>query len=76
MPKVVDDDYYEFRLRKRIGKTLFGLYNYATHFLVGWPVYILFGATGGPKYGVTNHFWPFAPFNNGEKELFPGKYKN
>eukprot|EP00667_Euglena_gracilis_P005651 EG_transcript_5684 len=44
-------------------------------FAIGWPVYLMKGASGGPAYGTTNHFWPFWPFNNGEKELFPGKHK-
>ena len=35
------------------------------------PTYILFGYTGGPAYGVTNHFWPGAPFS---KALWPGKW--
>jgi omega-6 fatty acid desaturase (delta-12 desaturase) len=48
---------------------------YLTHYLLGWPAYILAGKSGGPKYGGTNHFWPYAPFNNGEKELFPGSWK-
>ena len=37
----------------------------------GWPVYLLTGATGGPERGVTNHFWPFAPFSNA---LFPSRW--
>lgn len=43
-----------------------------THLVLGWPAYILAGVTGGPKYGKTNHMWPYAPFRNGEAELFPG----
>eukprot|EP00403_Amphidinium_massartii_P025622 CAMPEP_0178389414 /NCGR_PEP_ID=MMETSP0689_2-20121128/10104_1 /TAXON_ID=160604 /ORGANISM="Amphidinium massartii, Strain CS-259" /LENGTH=511 /DNA_ID=CAMNT_0020009863 /DNA_START=162 /DNA_END=1697 /DNA_ORIENTATION=- len=43
--------------------------------LMGWPAYLTTGASGGPKYGITNHMWPYAPFNNGEKDLFPGQYK-
>lgn len=43
--------------------------------LFGWPLYLLKGESGGPAYGQTNHFWPYAPFNNGKKELFPGKHK-
>ena len=35
--------------------------------LFGWPMYLMFGESGGPAYGKTNHFWPYAPFNNGEK---------
>jgi omega-6 fatty acid desaturase (delta-12 desaturase) len=41
----------------------------------GWPMYLISGESGGPAYGKTNHFWPYAPFNNGKKELFPGKHK-
>jgi len=43
--------------------------------LFGWPLYLMKGESGGPAYGTTNHFWPYAPFNNGEKELFPGRHK-
>jgi len=45
------------------------------HLLLGWPAYILAGATGGPKYGTTNHLWPYRPFNNGTLELFPHSWK-
>jgi omega-6 fatty acid desaturase (delta-12 desaturase) len=75
VPKVIDDDYYKFGFRNKIGRTLFGIYMYAVHYLAGWPAYILLGKSGGPKYGNTNHFWPYAPFNDGEKELYPGKWK-
>jgi len=34
----------------------------------------LFGSSGGPAYGKTSHVWPYKPFNNGEKELFPGNF--
>ena len=39
---------------------------------IGYIFYLLFGASGGPAYGATNHFWPVAPF---ETKLFPGKWK-
>lgn len=51
VPKVVSDDYYKFGMREKLGKGLFGIYMYLTHYLVGWPAYILFGKSGGPKYG-------------------------
>jgi len=41
------------------------------HLVFGWPVYLLTGATGGPKYGVSNHFFPAKPFN---MALWPGKW--
>jgi fatty acid desaturase len=42
-----------------------------SHLVIGWPAYLLIGATGGPKYGTSNHFWPFAPFS---KSLWPNKW--
>lgn len=36
-----------------------------------WPAYLLFGATGGPKYGLSNHFIPAHPFS---KVLWPGNW--
>lgn len=55
------------------GMPLVGTLRLVTHLVLGWPAYILSGATGGPKYGVTNHLWPYWPFRNGERELFPGR---
>jgi omega-6 fatty acid desaturase (delta-12 desaturase) len=39
--------------------------------LFGWPAYLLFGSTGGPERGTTNHFWPMRPFSNA---LFPDRW--
>jgi len=36
-------------------------------FVIGWPMYLTFGSTGGPKRGFTSHF--FVP-----NELFPKKH--
>lgn len=43
----------------------------ARSLLLGWPAYLLAGATGGPSRGRTNHFWPLAPF---ESDLFPPRW--
>ena len=40
--------------------------------LVGWPIYLMTGASGGPSRGVTNHFWPAKPFS---AAMFPGKWR-
>lgn len=56
-----------------IGRTGFAVVQLVTHLLVGWPAYILWGATGGPSRGVTNHFWPTAPFS---EALWPGTWKS
>ena len=48
------------------------------HLVIGWPAYLLIGATGGSR-GITNHFWPEPLFGtkpiDGVDELFPGRWK-
>jgi len=46
----------------RFGKTPWGGLQLFLHLVIGWPAYLLWGATGGPKYGTSNHFVPFKPF--------------
>ena len=57
---------------KKVGELIFGTMQGALHLVLGWPLYLLFGATGGPSRGFTNHFVPFqmrrpdpTPGNNG-----------
>jgi len=47
------------------------------HLVIGWPGYLLIGATGGPDRGMTNHYWPnpLTTPPNPRKELFPGNWK-
>ncbi|MEZ6097360.1 MAG: fatty acid desaturase [Pirellulaceae bacterium] len=49
-----------------------GAWEIFTHLAIGWPLYLMFGLTGGPIRGMTNHFWPYWPFSSA---LFPGKWK-
>jgi len=47
------------------------------HLIIGWPAYLLIGATGGPDRGMTNHYYP-NPLTEPKlpkKELFPGNWK-
>eukprot|EP00308_Calcidiscus_leptoporus_P009071 CAMPEP_0119401238 /NCGR_PEP_ID=MMETSP1334-20130426/142269_1 /TAXON_ID=127549 /ORGANISM="Calcidiscus leptoporus, Strain RCC1130" /LENGTH=443 /DNA_ID=CAMNT_0007425153 /DNA_START=33 /DNA_END=1364 /DNA_ORIENTATION=+ len=46
-----------------LGRDVYGAMQLLLHLLVGWPAYLLFGATGGPKYGASNHFIPARPFS-------------
>lgn len=55
-----------------IGDEAFGIFNMFIKFLLGWPLYLLLGASGGPSRGVTNHFWPARPFS---ALMFPGKWR-
>lgn len=47
------------------------------HLVIGWPGYLLIGATGGPDRGMTNHFFPdpLTTPPQPKKELFPGNWK-
>uniref|UniRef100_A0A7S1ETA2 Fatty acid desaturase domain-containing protein n=1 Tax=Timspurckia oligopyrenoides TaxID=708627 RepID=A0A7S1ETA2_9RHOD len=52
-----------------IGEDSFAVINLINHLVFGWPAYLLFGATGSPKRGPSNHF---VPTND---RLFPGNWK-
>jgi omega-6 fatty acid desaturase (delta-12 desaturase) len=59
-----------------LGTRLFGTLSPVFHLLLGWPLYPLFGITGGEEYGTpTSHFWCGSPFGNGRRPLFPGACK-
>lgn len=47
------------------------------HLIIGWPAYLLIGATGGPDRGMTNHYYPnpLSEPKQPKKELFPGNWK-
>jgi len=54
------------------GEDVFGIANTIQHLLVGWPAYLLMGASGGPNRGYTNHFFGFS---TGDVALFPSVWK-
>jgi omega-6 fatty acid desaturase (delta-12 desaturase) len=54
------------------GDESFAIVMMLVRFLVGWPLYLMTGVSGGPKYGVTNHFWPMWPFS---ATMFPGRWR-
>mmetsp|Transcript_6130 Transcript_6130/g.15576 ORF Transcript_6130/g.15576 Transcript_6130/m.15576 type:complete len:313 (+) Transcript_6130:579-1517(+) len=62
--------YYD--MKESLGDTMWTWSNLFMHLVVGWPAYLMTGASGGKKYGVTNHFWPVKPFSGA---LFPGSWK-
>jgi len=55
----------------------FGVYQLFMHLVIGWPAYLLIGATGGHARGMTNHFLanPLTTPDMPKKELFPGNWK-
>eukprot|EP00906_Rhabdomonas_costata_P032586 RCo045901 len=56
-------------LHDTLGDSLFGAMNLFNHLAIGWPLYLLFGFTGSPERGISNHF---VPFND---KLFPGMWR-
>jgi len=60
------------KMKDSIGDTPYAIVQLVFHLVFGWPAYLFAGATGGPVRGVTNHFWPTAPFS---EALWPGSWK-
>jgi omega-6 fatty acid desaturase (delta-12 desaturase) len=60
------------------GIKVWGVIQLFLHLVVGWPGYLLIGATGGPDRGMTNHFYPepLTEPKNPKKELFKGNWKS
>ena len=59
------------------GLQVWGAYQLFMHLVIGWPAYLLIGATGGYARGMTNHYLP-DPLTTPDQpkiELFPGKWK-
>lgn len=63
-------------LKEVLGESVYGVVSIFIHMIVGWPLYLLFGVTGGPAQGFpTSHFLPVSQVSAGSRELFPGKWK-
>lgn len=62
---------------KERGMKIWGAWQLFLHLVVGWPAYLLIGATGGTARGMTNHFYPnpLTTPDQPKKELFPGNWK-
>jgi fatty acid desaturase len=65
------------KLGKPVGIKVWGGLQAFLHLLIGWPAYLLIGATGGPARGLTNHFYPnpLTTPPQPKRELFPGNWK-
>jgi fatty acid desaturase len=63
-------------LKQRLGRRLFGAFSLFNHLVIGWPLYLLVGATGGEDYGYpTSHFWNGERFDRGRRSLFPRSFR-
>ncbi|MCT0198873.1 fatty acid desaturase [Synechococcus sp. CS-1325] len=68
---------FTVKLKRVVGESAYGMVSILVHLLLGWPLYLLFGITGGPEQGFpTSHFIDSKPFNTGRRPLFPGKWKD
>ncbi|KAA8495721.1 Omega-6 fatty acid desaturase, endoplasmic reticulum isozyme 2 [Porphyridium purpureum] len=59
----------QMNLERWIGEDAFAIVNLFNHLVLGWPMYLMTGATGSPERGFSNHFVP----TNGK--LFPDSWK-
>ena len=57
-------------LGRKAGIRVFGGIQAFMHLIVGWPAYLLIGATGGHDRGMTNHFYP-NPLTTPNQPLLP-----
>ena len=71
VPRPAERTATKVTLRSRIGHNGYALVSLFKMLVLGWPAYLLFGATGGPERGMTNHFLPHGPF---ESDLFPPRW--
>jgi omega-6 fatty acid desaturase (delta-12 desaturase) len=72
VPKKTGEGYSAFMrvLKEKAGTLVHGIWSSAV-VMIGFALYLLFGASGGPAYGLTNHFWPKGIFKT---KLFPKKW--
>ena len=72
VPKKTGEGYGQFmrNIKEKMGTLVHAL---SSGFVVciGFVPYLLLGASGGPEYGLTNHFWPKGIFKT---KLFPKKW--
>ena len=63
------------RLKRTLNPTIFGIISLFNHLIIGWQLYLFFGASGGENYGTpTSHFWNFKRCSHGKRRLFPHSF--
>lgn len=76
-PSLEHRDLFKNAFGKKAGVRMWGSLQGFLHLLIGWPAYLMIGATGSPDRGMTNHFLPnpMTKPNQPRRELFPGNWK-
>ncbi|QNJ03985.1 fatty acid desaturase [Synechococcus sp. PROS-U-1] len=60
------------QLKRNLHPVVFGIISLFNHLVIGWQLYLFFGATGGEDYdSPTSHFWNRKRNTNGKRRLFP-----
>lgn len=63
-------------LKQKLGRRLFGWVSLFNHLVLGWPLYLFLGATGGEDYGrPTSHFRILAGGPDRKRLLFPASFR-
>ena len=63
-------------LKLKLGRRLFGWVSLFNHLVLGWPLYLFFGATGGEDYGrPTSHFRLIVDGSPRKRQLFPASFR-
>ena len=63
-------------LKQKLGLRLFGWVSLFNHLVLGWPLYLFFGGTGGEDYGrPTSHFRILAGGIERKRLLFPVSFR-
>ena len=63
-------------LKQKLGLRLFGWVSLFNHLLLGWPLYLFFGATGGEDYGrPISHFRIRTKGPQPKRQLFPESFR-
>ena len=64
------------QLKQNLHPVVFGIISLFNHLVIGWQLYLFFGATGGEDYdSPTSHFWTRKQNTNGKRRLFPETFK-
>ena len=64
-------------LKQKLGLSLFGWASLFNHLVLGWPLYLFLGVTGGEDYGrPTSHFRTLAASPDRKRLLFPASFRS
>ena len=59
------------QLKQNLNPVIFGIISIFSHLIIGWPLYLFFGVTGGEAYeSPTSHFWNRKRNSTSKKRLF------